>query len=751
MNLSQFEAVVHEAMDELRHEIARMLIHEIAHYFGIDDDHLEEIGWGQPRRFTAMTRIRNNISVFTLFVCSLSVLWASPAASSEIDWMDAAVTALEKELIAEHGEVQRRRVQQGLDQIADFWRAEDGDQKVFETFVRRNFAGDEAAVEVMFARFEKLLEQLDGHSLEILLAFREQSDLDLGPILPYDEVFAAYDPFAHISDDFFANKLAFVVLLNFPITTLAERLDTGESWSRAQWAQSRLADRYAKRVPAEVQQAVSLAGAVADQYIAEYNIYMHHLLTQDGERLFPAGMKLLSHWNLRDEIKANYSAGDDSGLERQRMIRKVMEHIVDQTIPEVVVNNPHVDWSPYSNDVSAAAVSDVDEPAPANLAVSNAPEPDTRYEVLLGTYQAARQIDPYSPTAPTHIERSFNEGREIPEERVVEMFEAVLSSDLLERTGRLIEVRLGRPLEPFDIWYNGFRARGTYSEADLDAMTRKRYPTAAAYEADMPNLLVGLGFDKDRAQELAANIVVEPARGSGHAWGAGMRDAKTHLRTRVGADGMDYKGFNIAVHEMGHNVEQTISLNDIDHFMLQGVPNTAFTEALAFVFQARDLELLGLASASDEARALATLDDYWGTAEIAAVALVDIGVWHWMYDNPEATPAQLKAATLRIARDVWNRYYAPVFGIENVTLLGIYSHMIHSFLYLPDYPVGGMIAHQIEEQVAKSGDLGAEFERMCLAGNIAPDLWMKNATGKAVGPDALLDATASALEVVATK
>jgi len=32
--------------DELREEIARTLIHEIAHYFGIDDDHLDEIGWG---------------------------------------------------------------------------------------------------------------------------------------------------------------------------------------------------------------------------------------------------------------------------------------------------------------------------------------------------------------------------------------------------------------------------------------------------------------------------------------------------------------------------------------------------------------------------------------------------------------------------------------------------------------------------------------------------------------------------------
>jgi predicted Zn-dependent protease with MMP-like domain len=33
-------------VDELREEIAKTLIHEIAHYFGIDDDHLDEIGWG---------------------------------------------------------------------------------------------------------------------------------------------------------------------------------------------------------------------------------------------------------------------------------------------------------------------------------------------------------------------------------------------------------------------------------------------------------------------------------------------------------------------------------------------------------------------------------------------------------------------------------------------------------------------------------------------------------------------------------
>jgi len=32
--------------DELREEIARTTLHEIAHYFGLDDDHLDDIGWG---------------------------------------------------------------------------------------------------------------------------------------------------------------------------------------------------------------------------------------------------------------------------------------------------------------------------------------------------------------------------------------------------------------------------------------------------------------------------------------------------------------------------------------------------------------------------------------------------------------------------------------------------------------------------------------------------------------------------------
>ncbi len=67
-------------------------------------------------------------------------------------------------------------------------------------------------------------------------------------------------------------------------------------------------------------------------YIAGYNIYAGKLLNAEGKTIFPADMKLLSHWNIRDEIKSDYGSPD--GLAKQRMLYEVMKRIVTQEIPE---------------------------------------------------------------------------------------------------------------------------------------------------------------------------------------------------------------------------------------------------------------------------------------------------------------------------------------------------------------------------------------------------------------------------------
>jgi hypothetical protein len=46
----------------------------------------------------------------------------------------------------------------------------------------------------------------------------------------------------------------------------------------------------------------------------------------------------------------------------------------------------------------------------------------------------------------------------------------------------------------------------------------------------------------------------------------------------------------------------------------------------------------------------------------------------------------------------------------------------------------------------KSGNFGAEFERVARIGAVAPDLWMIKATGAPVGPEALLEAADRAVK-----
>lgn len=657
------------------------------------------------------------------------------------------LAALKSELVEKHGEGQRARIERGVEQVAALWRAEDGD---LAAFVRASFIADPAQLDATFARIEQVFEQIDGHLHEVGREVRRATDVDVGPLLAIDPLLASLDPSAHLVEDLFGAKVGFVALLNFPLTTLAERSENSILYSRRQWAELRLAARFGRRVPAELRQAATRAGADADLYIAQYNVWMHHLVDESGDRPFPSGMRLISHWNLRDELKARYA--DPDGLAKQRMIVKVMERIVTQTIPAAVIDNPRLDWDPFTNDVKVAPPETVEADAPARPAVADTTrEDDVRYRKLLANFHAARAEDPYSPIAPTAIARSFELGRELPEARVKALLEAVLTSPLVPKIAGEIQRRLGRELGPQDLWYAGFKAGGSLPEAELDKKTRARYPTPEAFAADMPRILKGLGFAADKAKFLAEHIRVDPSRGAGHALQAVRRGDFPRLRTRVGAGGMDYKGYNIAIHELGHNVEQVFSLYNVDHTLLAGVPNNAFTEALAFVFQARDLALLGAARPDAASERERVLSDFWQTFEIAGVALVDVAAWHWMYDHPDATPAQLREAVVQIAEDTWDRYYAPVLGGQGTPLLGIYSHMISYPLYLADYPIGHLIAFQIEEAIERQGDLGKSFEMMASQGAVVPDLWMTQATGAPVSAEPLLRATEAALAGLAAQ
>jgi hypothetical protein len=639
--------------------------------------------------------------------------------------IDAAIGKLVKKYPSETD-----RINACVRQTARLWDTKkDGSAADFKRFCYENFLiGPD--LDTLLRTFEAKLEQVGGHFTALLLKLRREIDEDTGPLGPADRMFAAYSPGSHMIEDMFHAKLGFMVLLNFPVKTLEESLEKGPGWSRDDWARARLAGRFAHRVPGSVVSNIMKAYSEAEGYINTYNIHMSRVVGPAGEQLFPGGPRLISHWGLRDFLKGLYSEAD--GAQRQRVIQRIMERIIAQEIPQKFINSDRRSWDPEANTLDGAK-------APA--------EPDIRYERLLDIFQAHLKEDPFCPNEPTHMDRKFKLAREIPEAEVEKMFTGLLDAKEGQQAAELISARLGRPLEPFDIWYDGFKARSGISREALDKAAAAKYPSAEAFQKAIPEILMKLGFAKETAEFVGARVEVNAARGAGHAWGPQMRTEKAHLRTRVPSGGMDYQGFNVAMHELGHCTEQVFSLYKVDHTLLEGVPNTAFTEGFAFVFQDRDLDVLGLSAPGGGAEHLKTLDTFWATREIAGVALVDMNVWRWLYKNKDAEPADLRQAVVEIARGVWDRHFAPVFGVKDSTLLGIYSHMINHGMYLPDYPLGHIIAFQIEEYF-REHNLATEMERMCVQGCITPREWMRRAVGADISAEPMVKAAGRAIKAL---
>lgn len=612
-------------------------------------------------------------------------------------------------------------IEKGVRQTAALWQTTDGTDQEFQKFCESNYIADASEKYQIFQKISDYLEGINGFNNEISLRLRWNTDINTGKLYPIDEMFTAYQPWNHMSEDFYQNKIAFYLTLNFPHLTLPEKEALGND--RKAWAYARLGDMFTSRVPADILRAEGNASSESDIYIASYNIYMGSVTDKNGKILFPKDMILLAHWNLRDELKADYSKGA-VGLDKQRTIYEVMKRIIAQDIPVEMINAGSYVWNPFANTLTQDG-----------KPVQGKAEGAARYQHILNFFHAEQAVDKY--TGDTYIDRKFNNEMEISLPDVKTLLDNFLSAPELKSVGKIISKRLNRKLEPFDIWYDGFKTRSNMDEDKLTAMTRQLYPNPEAVKKDLPNILTKMGFTPEKAQWIADKVVVDPARGSGHAWGTGMRGAKSHLRTRIADNGMDYKGYNIAIHEFGHNVEQTISMNDVDYYMLYGVPNTAFTEALAFVFQKNDLRLLGLEQSNPEAESMEVLDKIWGMYEICGVSMVDIGTWEWLYAHPNATAEELRDATIAVAKEVWNKYYMPIFGQKDETILAVYSHMVDTPLYLPAYAIGHLIEFQLS-QYFEGKQIATEIERIYSQGRLTPNVWMKQATGNSLTVDPML-------------
>gem|GEM_PF-5193250 len=302
----------------------------------------------------------------------------------------------------------------------------------------------------------------------------------------------------------------------------------------------------------------------------------------------------------------------------------------------------------------------------------------------------------------------------------------------------MVREQLGRPLEAHDIYYQNLAPEA--SSEELDRRVRERFGTIVGLKQKLPEVLLELGYTPDDANFLADNIRVEICKGAGHAVPPGRPEYSSWMRTSSLADELGWDGFDTAMHELGHNIEQVVSCHFAPRPILRGVPNTACTEAFAFLYQSQARRVLGLPDMDDPH--LATVQRLIEACEIAGPALLEIRVWRWLYEHPETDAATLHEEVLRLAGALWSEFYEPYFGPDRYRLLAAYQHMIAYPLYLADYALGYMINHQITAHMAGK-DLASETKRICAIGRVTPDLWMRRAVGSPISAEALLDAVAA--------
>ncbi len=674
-----------------------------------------------------MPKVRGNLKRLRYPAC-MSTIAAAPAVFS----LSTSITRAVDALTTTHGETHRSAITEGVARVAARWSAADGDPAAFEAFCIKHFLVDAIERTRLLIRLERALEQIDGHLYEMRRTLRRHHDLRGDEFPGVDDILAQFDPAPDLSEQLYKQKIAHLALLNFPKLTLAQMLEHGASWDDAQWAAARVPQSFGPRIPAALADRARAVSFDASSWVSNFHIPVGSLTDANGKRWFDADRKLIAHWLVREEIKAGY--GDPDGLAKQRALSWVMARHIDGTIPARVMDGSEKrDWDSQRNTIANGDAGEL-------LGL-------VRYEKWIANFRMACEIDPLYPDEPSAIARKFALEREMPESEVEALMVALLESPVRRDLAAFLKHKLGRALEPFDIYFEDILEAKPASE--MNAAVKARFANAKELEAKLPIVLRELGFNDSDAEFLGTRVQVEIAKGAGHAMRPYLKGYGAWLRTSSLDAELGWDGFDTAMHELGHNLEQLCSTYFVSRPALRGVPNTACTEAFAFLYQALAKRVLGLEDPAESqkqfaADAVATM---LSACQIAGPSLLELRVWRWLYAHPSASAEQLRSEVLRVADDLWTRYYANDYGPDPYRILAAYQHMIGHPLYLPDYTLGHMMSHQIRSYM-RGKELASETKRITSLGCLTPDQWMRLAVGAPVSAESLARDAAAGLSVL---
>ena len=235
---------------------------------------------------------------------------------------DVRLASIVESIVEKVGPQHRHDAERGVQQVASRWCKADGDHEAMGSLCRTYFVADAAARSRLLDRLEAAMESISGHLYEIRRDLRWWTDVQVEPFPGVDDLLAKFDPAPDLSDQMYRQQLAFVALLNFPRSNLSHMLKEGGQWTIDHWAQARLAQAFGPRIPADLSDLSRRISHEANVFVANFHIPVEAVVDSTGKRFMPTGRKLLAHWLVREEIKANY--GTSEGLTRQRALMWVM-------------------------------------------------------------------------------------------------------------------------------------------------------------------------------------------------------------------------------------------------------------------------------------------------------------------------------------------------------------------------------------------------------------------------------------------
>ncbi|MDR2556389.1 MAG: hypothetical protein LBC49_01600 [Bacteroidales bacterium] len=175
-----------------------------------------------------------------------------------------------KKIVEEKG-ADSARVYAGCLHTATLWNPKtDGDELEYEKFCIDNFVNDTAMRASLYNAISEYSRSIFGHQKAMeyeLLTMRDKGGRGQNW---FDNAYMQYSPVRYYTDNFYENKLAFAIALNFPYVDWKEKERVGGSYQ--QWKYYRLGDMFISRQPYEIGGEVIEAEIAMRRYAFEYDV-----------------------------------------------------------------------------------------------------------------------------------------------------------------------------------------------------------------------------------------------------------------------------------------------------------------------------------------------------------------------------------------------------------------------------------------------------------------------------------------------